>query len=236
VLFLRRNITRSLFGIILICAAIVVFGNSLGWWRVEDFNGWWTLFIIIPGVAGLISYGFNVSYTCMVIIGVWLLARAQNWIPSPLADNMVWVIILMLIGLKLIFGSFRGNKLPNNAPVIFDGVKGANDSSNTVNYSAVFGSVEVSNNSMTLCGGSISAIFGGVTLDLRGAVPVDGAVIEANAIFGGAKIFAPQNCRIQISGVPFFGGCDCTAQRPNDPALPLLTVKYSSVFGGVEIK
>jgi len=232
---MRRNINRVLFGIILICAAVVVFGNSVGWWNIQDFNGWWTLFLIVPGVAGLISYGFNIGSTCLVLIGGWLLAREQDWIPSPLADNMVWVVILMLIGLKLIFGSFRGNKVPN-APVIFDGVKGANDNSNTVNYNAIFGSVEVSNNSMTLCGGTVGAVFGGVTLDLRAAVPIDGAVIEANAIFGGVQIYAPQNCRIQITGIPFFGGCSCAAQRPNDPALPLLTIKYSSVFGGVEIK
>jgi len=232
---LRRNISRSLFGIILICAAVAVFGNSLGWWIVDDFNGWWTLFLIIPGIAGLVSYGFNIGSACMVLIGAWLLAREQNWISSPLANSMIWVVILMLIGLKLIFGSFRGNKVPNS-PVMFDGIKDANDSSNTVNYSAIFGSVEVSNNSLSLCGGSVSAIFGGAGLDLREAVPVDGAVIEANAIFGGVVIYAPKNCRIQINGIPFFGGCNCKAQRPNDAALPLITIKYSCVFGGVEVK
>lgn len=232
---MRKDITRVLFGILLIGAAVIVLGNSAHWWSIADLDGWWTVFLIVPGIAGLISYGFNLWSTCLVILGGWLLARAQGWITSEVADSMFVVIIMVLIGLKLIFGSFRRNRVPS-APVIFDGVKVANDRSNTVNYSAVFGSVQVSNNSMTLCGGTVSGIFGGVTLDLRGAVPVDGAVIEANAVFGGVEIFAPQNCRIQISGVPFFGGCECTAQRPNDEALPLLIIKYSSVFGGVEIK
>lgn len=232
---MRKDITRVLFGILLIATAIIVLGNAANWWSVADFRGWWTVFLIVPGIAGLISYGFSIWSTCLVLIGGWLLAKEQGWISSAVADSMVLVVILMLIGLKLIFGSFRRNRVPE-APVIFDGVKGANDSNNTVNYTAIFGSVEVSNNSLTLCGGNVSSVFGGVTLDLRSAVPVDGAVIEANSVFGGIEIFAPQNCRIQVSGVPFFGGCECTAQRPNDTALPLLIIKYTSVFGGVEIK
>ncbi len=232
---MRKNITRTLFGIVLVATAVAVFGNSIGWWTVQDFDGWWTVFLIVPGLAGLISYGFNWGSTCLVVIGAWLLARAQGWIPSAVADSMVWALILLLIGFNLIFGGFRRKRVPT-APVIFDGVKGASDSSNMVNYTAVFGSVEVSNNSLTLCGGNLTAIFGGAVLDLRQAVPVDGAVIEANAVFGGVQIFAPQNCRIQVTGVPFFGGCECKVQRPNDASLPLLVIKYTSVFGGVEIK
>lgn len=232
---MRRNITRVLFGVVLVAAAVVVFGNSLGFWNITDFSGWWTVFLIVPGLAGLISYGFNIGSTCLVLIGTWLLARAQGWIPSRVADSMVWVLILLLIGLKLIFGSFGRHKVPTG-PVILDGVKGANDNSNTVNYTAVFGSVEVANNSLSLCGGNISAVFGGATIDLRQAVPIDGAVVEANAVFGGVKLFVPANCRLQVTGMPFLGGCECTAQRPSDPSLPLLIIRYTSVFGGVEIR
>lgn len=231
---MKKNITRTLFGIVLIVTAAVVFGNAVGWWTVQNFDGWWTVFLIVPGLAGLIGYGFNIGSTCLVVIGTWLLAREQGWLPTPLANSLVWVLILLLIGLKLIFGGFRGTRVPT-VPVVFNGVKGANDSSNTLNYTAIFGSVAVANNSLTLCGGNVTTIFGGATLDLRQAIPVDGALIEANSVFGGIKIYAPLNCRIQVTGVPFFGGCECKAQRPNDPSLPLLTIKYSSVFGGVEI-
>lgn len=227
--------TRVLFGILLVTAAAVIFGNSLGWWSFTDFSGWWTVFLIVPGLAGLISYGFNFGSLILVLIGTWLLSRAQGWLPSRVADSMVWVVILLLIGLQLIFGSFRRHRVPT-APVILDGVKGANDSGNSANYSALFGSVEVSNNSPTFCGGEISAIFGGATVDLRQAVPVDGAVLEVNAVFGSVKIFAPLTCRLQVTGMPFLGGCECTAQRPNDPSLPLLVIRYTAAFGGVEIR
>ena len=234
---MRNNGTSGLFGGVLGAAAGVLFWISVGLWNIRSFDGWWTLFLIVPGLAGLISYGFNIASTCLVLLGTWLLARAQGWLPYPIADNLIWVVILLLIGLNLIFGHGRmHNRMPPNDAVVFDGVRGAYDSGNTVNYSAIFGSVQVSNNSADLRGGTVSAVFGGAKLDLRSAVPVNGAVIEANAVFGGVELYVPQNCRLQVNGVPFLGGCECMAQRPIDPALPLLTIRYTAVFGGVEIK
>lgn len=232
---MRKDMTRVLFGVVLVLAAVMIFGNSIGWWSIQNFDGWWTVFLIVPGLAGLISYGFNLASTCLVLVGAWLLARAQGWLPYPFADHIVWVVILLLIGLQLIFGSFRRHGVPAS-PVFMDGVHGAFDSNSSVNYSAVFGGVEVSNNSTAFCGGSVSAVFGGAKLDLRNAVPINGAVLEANAVFGGVDIFAPVNCRLQIVGTPFLGGCECKAQRPADPSLPLLTIRYTSVFGGVTVK
>lgn len=235
---MRRNTTSVLYGIIFLAAAVVIFGNSVGWWTVQNYDGWWTVFLIVPGLAGLISYGFNVASTCMVLVGGWLLARAQGWFLPQMADSLVLVIIFLLIGLRLIFGGrvLRSSRKAPEAPVFFNDVKGAGDSSGTVNYSAVFGAVEVSNNSTALYGGTVSAIFGGAKLDLRNAVPVNGAVIEANAIFGGVELYVPLQCRIRLEGVPFLGGAGCKAQCPDDQSLPLLTVRYTAVCGGVELK
>jgi len=231
---MQKNTTRVLFGIMFIVAAVIVFGNATGLWYVQNFSGWWTVFLIVPGLAGLISYGYNTGSLILVLLGTWLLARAQGWLPWQLANSLIWVVILLLIGLRLIVGNRRwhpswNGHAPNDAAV-FEGVKGANDTSGTVNYSAIFSSVEVANTSTAFFGGTISAVFGGAVIDLRNAVPVNGAVLEANSVFGGITIFAPQNCRIQVSGAPFLGGCQCTAVRPNDPSLPLLIIRYTSVF------
>ncbi len=232
---MKKNLTRILFGILLIIAAIVLLGNSFGWWNVIDVKGWWTVFLIIPGIAGIINYGFNAWNTCLVVIGSWFLASEQNWIPEAVSDNILWICILLFIGIKLVISPFKKPRIPSK-PVVLDGVKGANDSNNTINYTAVFGGMEVSNSSQSLCGGTVSAIFGGATIDLRNAVPVNGAVIEANAIFGGVDIYIPENCRIQANGLPLFGGFDCKVRSQNDVSLPLLTIKYTSILGGVEIK
>ncbi len=233
---MRKSITSVLFGMAFLVAAAVLLGNVVGIWDVWNFNGWWTMFLIIPGIAGLISSGFNLPSMCLTLIGTWLLARAQGWLPAYVADHLVWVLVLAFIGLYLIFGSGRRwNRRPADT-VVFDGVRGANDDRNSINYSAVFASAEVSNHSGALCGGTVSGIFGSVNLDLRDAVPIDGAVVEANAVLGSVSILVPQNCRLRVGGTPFLGGCECIAQRPENPSLPLLTIRFTSVLGSVKIQ
>lgn len=232
---MRKNATRILFGLVLVGAAVLLFGNSIGWWDVKNFSGWWTVFLIVPGIAGIISYGFSIWNCCLVLVGVWFLACKQGWMPPEIQQNMIWIVILLIAGLGLIFGSFRKKKVHEDT-VVFDDIKGAHDANSTANYSAVFGGVEVANNSQSFCGGSVNAVFGSATLDLRRCTPVDGAVLEAHAVFGGIEIFVPGNCRLRVEGVPVFGGMDNRAMNPEDPSLPLLMVKYVSVFGGVEIR
>ncbi|MCL1951750.1 MAG: hypothetical protein FWF60_02865 [Oscillospiraceae bacterium] len=48
----------------------------------------------------------------------------------------------------------------------------------------------------------------------------------------------PPGVRVECSGTSIFGGCDAKAitGRPYDPAHPPLTIRYLSVFGGVNVK
>ncbi|QEY34308.1 hypothetical protein FL966_04140 [Caproiciproducens galactitolivorans] len=43
---------------------------------------------------------------------------------------------------------------------------------------------------------------------------------EANAIFDGVKILAPETAKATL---PFLGGCPCSAQRTDDVSKPLFT-------------
>lgn len=99
----------------------------------------------------------------------------------------------------------------------------------------MFGGVEAASDCKALRGGKLSAIFGGVELDLRSAGVLNGAVIEAVSVFGGIDIQPPPGCRIQLVGVPVFGGASSKAPQTNDESLPLLTIRYTAIFGGVEI-
>ena len=75
---MRKNATRILFGLVLVGAAVLLFGNSIGWWDAKNFSGWWTVFLIVPGIAGIISYGFSIWNSCLVLVGVWFLACKQS--------------------------------------------------------------------------------------------------------------------------------------------------------------
>lgn len=253
---MKRNSTRILMGVIFLCAAVVIFGNSTNLWNI-DFTGWWTLFLIVPGIAGMLDYGIEIWNTALVLVGAWLLALARGWLPEGLGGSLIWVGVFLLIGLELLFGGTRRKFRNYNSgdPSVFTNNPGNAQYSNpgqntppfnndgwvnretneTISHTSVFSNLRIANDSHAFLSAALTAVFGNVMYNLRGCVPVNGAVVDAVAIFGNVTVFVPENCRLQVKGVPIFGGCRCRVMRPNDPSLPLLTIRYTSVFGGVEI-
>lgn len=235
---MKRNSARILFGLLFLCTAVLILGNAVGWWNI-DSAGWWAMFLIIPGLAGMLDNGIDTWNTALVLIGVWLLAVNRGWLPAGISGSLIWVVILALIGLELLFGGTRrkwrycGSGDPEN---FMNGVGVNRENMDSVSHTSVFTGQKIHNDSHSFRGAVLTTVFGGITLDLRSAVPVDGAVVDAVAIFGGITVFVPENCRVQVKGVPIFGGGGCRAERPDDPAFPLLTVRYTAIFGGVDVK
>jgi hypothetical protein len=90
-----------------------------------------------------------------------------------------------------------------------------------------------------LQGAWLTAIFGGITLDLRGARPArEGASVNATVAFGGVDILVPKGWRISVRSTPIFGGLDDKTDHSEPPApdAPTLHVDALTVFGGVDIK
>jgi hypothetical protein len=84
----------------------------------------------------------------------------------------------------------------------------------------------------------VSAVFGGATLDLRDAHLDPGASVDATAVFGGVDGLVPPGWRVELSGLPLFGGYDDKTRgtEPPPPEAPVLRVVATAVFGGVAVK
>ena len=84
-------------------------------------------------------------------------------------------------------------------------------------------------------GGSATAIFGGVELDLRQAKIKDGAVIDVFTFCGGITISLPDDVIVknEVRGV-FGGSDDKTVPKPS--AKKTIYLKGECVLGGLEIK
>jgi hypothetical protein len=84
----------------------------------------------------------------------------------------------------------------------------------------------------------VSAVFGGATLDLREAHLDPGATVDATAVFGGVDVLVPPGWRVELSGLPLFGGYDDKTRGPLPPPAdaPVLRVVATAVFGGVTVK
>jgi len=72
----------------------------------------------------------------------------------------------------------------------------------------------------------------------RAATTREQIEVEANAIFGGVEIWAPDNWDVIVQGASILGGFDDKTHRAPDDGIrrPRLVIRGSAVFGGVVVK
>jgi len=231
---MNNNIGRMLLGTLLIAVGVITFGNIYEFWQLDlFFNGWWTLFLIVPGLISILQGGLNWGNMSLVLIGTLLLLGQQGIIDDDMVFKLIFPVVLIMLGLFTVFGSFSEKKTRSLLAGLHSGGTDSDDSPNCL---AFFGANDVKNSSQNLQGGNATAIFGGVTLDLRGAKLTSDITFNTTAIFGGIEIIAPPNVRVRVTGLPVFGGNDVKVAAPTDENLPLITFNCLTLFGGTEIK
>lgn len=106
-----KNTDRVIWGIILVAIGVIFALNAFGITNINVFfNGWWTLFIIIPCFAGLFTERQKTGNLIGLLIGVFLLLCCRGILDFGLLWKLVIPVIIVIIGLKMIFGVSFGNK------------------------------------------------------------------------------------------------------------------------------
>lgn len=228
---MRNKMSNYLWGIAFIAVGIGFAGNALGQWDFRlFFKGWWTLFIIVPCIISLFQDGPRTPSVIGLCIGGLLLLSKQGFIDGEILGDLIVPIILVIIGLGFIFKTgIRREKVSDDMKTHYhtDGVP---------DLTAVFGGRDANYNGEVFTGANMNAIFGGVEMDLRGAIIRENIVIHATAIFGGIEIYMPSNVKVKVSSVPIFGGVSNKALTPSDPDAPVVYINATCMFGGIEIK
>lgn len=218
-----KKVNTVIIGILFIIVGVIVGLNSFGITNINIFfSGWWTLFIIIPGINGIISDDEKLGSIIWLIVGIILLLGCQDMISFDIIWKLMLPLILVFIGLSIMFGS-KDKKL---------------DTKNNKNreFCACFGGQTVKFDDQDFKGAEVNGIFGGITLDLRNAKIKDESVIEAAAVFGGVTILIPEDLKVEIKSTSVFGGViDKTKSKEKNDKITLY-VNGSAIFGGVEIK
>ncbi len=101
---------------------------------------------------------------------------------------------------------------------------------------AVFGGAERAGHWSVRAHTTITAMFGGVELDLSEAVFESNEItIEVFCLFGGVELKVPDGTSVDNRLNAVFGGCDHKVGPPS-PDAPRLTVKGFAGFGGVDVR
>lgn len=239
---MKKNATRILFGVVVLAMAVFVLGAAFGLWGAEiSLKGWWTVFLIVPALASIFSEGPRIWNLILLGVGAWLLAEQQGWITNTQARAVFGGVMLLILGLWLMFGWIFKPKHQDTyqSPEAFhvtDAMGGEQDFSDCPQYVAVFSGRDVYNACQSMRGMKATAVFGGLDLNLSNAVPAGDITLYVTAVFGGIDLIVPRQARIRVEGIPVFGGYDSTFPPNHDESLPLITIKCSAVFGGVDLK
>ncbi|MFI9811878.1 LiaF transmembrane domain-containing protein [Saccharothrix variisporea] len=210
---------RMWIGLVLVALGLAGVLDALDVLDAGDLLAWWPLAVVGLGVVTIIAQR-HVSLGPVVVaaIGLVLLADTRDWA----SGGLWWPVVLVLVGGAILAGLLRHHTTDHQdageTPVV------------------LFGGTKVRNRSEHLTHAEVSAVFGGATLDLRGAHIDREATVDALALFGGVQVLVPEGWRVALGGLPVFGGYDDNTTQHTDPDAPLLRVNATALFGGVDVR
>lgn len=233
---MKKDYSGLIWGIVILAIGTVLGGNALNIWYIDIFfPGWWTLFLIVPGLVGILRYGFDWGYGILTIIGIVLLLNCLDIVDKHLIWSLIFPLVLIAVGISIIASFFRRGKRKDNDGNYNKSRAYKYDANSYPRYTAILGGGEYKNNSQDLKGISAEAILGGIDLDLRDAKITEDILLELTAVLGGIDIILPDNVQVEIvSGIPVLGGFEHKVNRNNFG--PKVKIKYTVVMGGIEIK
>lgn len=240
------------------------------------FDGWWTLFIIVPCFCGLLGRGGEkIGYLIGLAIGLFLLLSAQGVLDSDKLWALILAAICILLGLNLVLPKRskrakeekqesvqadrfdRAEHVTAEAPsytvqedgVVYEELPEVTVEPSNTSYqeqetgekvvcSAVFAGRDIRVDNSGFYGANLSALFGGIDLNLKNAIIRKNVTIEVKAVFGGIDIVLPSNVRVVVDVTPILGGVNNGTRTPlgADENTPTVYIKGTCLFGGVEVK
>jgi LiaF transmembrane domain/Cell wall-active antibiotics response LiaF, C-terminal len=216
--------SRIVLGLILVGLGVLFLLDQAGTIEAGEVIGdWWPLAVIAVGGVQLVEQP-RAPVGPLIVIGVGvILLLTQLDIVADDVWRYVWPVALVIVGLIFLLRR-PGARAPAGRP------------EDVVRTTAIFSGNEVVSTSQRFQGGSATAIFGGVDLDLRQArLDPDGATLAVTAVFGGVDVIVPRGWRVETSGTPIFGGIDTKVDAPAEDG-PSLKVDSTVLFGGAELK
>lgn len=224
-----KKVSNVVLGIILIALGCVFALNSLNITNIDIFfDGWWTLFIIVPCAVGLFTEREKMGNIIGIAIGVVLLLCCQDILSFSWVWKLLVPAIIVIVGLKMVLTGLFGNK----ANDILKNMR--TEGKNPKTGFAAFSGSELKYDGEVFEGAELTAVFGGVECDLRNAIIEKDCGIQVCAIFGGIDIFVPAGVNVKVSANSIFGGVsNKTAVYQNAPTI---YISGTCMFGGVDIK
>lgn len=214
---------RVFFGLMIVALGGILLAHNLGIINFDTWGLFWGVFwgglFLAAGITALFNRGALVWGLVLCAVGVSIMLGAFGVVDINFW-KIFWPLVLVVVGLGVLFKvspakSKESADKSNEKVAIFYG----EDARPKGDYD----------------GGSLSAVFGGVNLDLRQAKVKDGAVIEIFTFCGGIEINMPSDVIVQNEVRGIFGGSE-DKTVPDAKAKKTVILRGECILGGLEIK
>lgn len=227
---MKKNfLVRAFFGVTIVALGGVLLLRNL---EIIKFDSWnvfwgtvWAAGLVLAGLVTIVSSRkllTRVWGLLLMAAGVSIGLNAYGVIDVSIW-KLFWPVVLIAVGLMMVFSIGSANRKRVEEP-------GTNDNEKV----AIFYGEE-SRVRGDYTGGSLTAVFGGVDLDLRQAKIKDGTVIDVFTFCGGINISLPDDVIVENEVRGVLGGSD-DKTVPKPSAKKTIYLKGECVLGGLEIK
>ena len=230
---------RALVGLLILGTGIMLLldtSDALG----EDtstFGTYWPVLLIALGMWRLAATGFRSTFGPLIILTIGIVFLLAELDVGSWGIGKLWPVILVVLGLTLVSRGFtrrrpRWNRLLGGRASTHDG------RSREGEVRAVFSGAHKHITSQDFGYAHVTAIFGGVELDLTDArMAGDTATLEVTVLFGGVQLKVPPGWTVNNEITPRFGGVENKRQEPSPgEATGELIITGTVNFGGFEVE
>ena len=230
--FRARGRGGMITGVILVLVGLAFLLDHMGIISIGNPFRFWPSLIFLVGFLNFIS-SRRAWGTLLMFAAVILQLNELGKIHFGWAQ--LWPTALIAMGIFVMWRSLERKK-------IIASTSTEGDPRTTLNEAVVFGGLERRMTSQDFQGGDVTAIFGGVELDLTEAsIQAKEATLAITAIFGGVELRVPPNWQVAFRGAPIFGGIEDKTRTarvadPSNSDLKVLVITGAVIFGGLEIK
>lgn len=224
-----KKVSSVIWGILLVAVGVVFALNALEITNIDIFfDGWWTLFIIVPCGVSLFTEREKTGNLIGLAVGVFLLLCCWDVLDFSMVWKLLVPAIIVIVGLKMLLTGLFGNKA--NEMI----AKMKEEGKDPRVGCAAFSGCDLNYDGEVFEGAELTAVFGGVKCDLRNAIIEKDCAIQLSAIFGGIDILVPEHVNVKVSTNSIFGGVSNKAGFHNNA--PTIYISGTCMFGGLEIK
>ncbi len=226
-----KRVTQIIWGIVLVAVGVIYALNAFDVATIDIFfDGWWTLFIIVPSAVALFTKSDKGGAIVGVLIGVALLLACQDVVSFDLLWKLVIPFIIVRLGLRFIFRDAFDKK----SREAVEKVKA--NGAPTRRVCAAFSGQDFNYEGEVIENTELTAVFGGIDCNMSLAIVPQDVLVKTVAVFGGVDLIVPIGVNVKVRSISLFGGVDNQRHGNYIEGAPTVYVNAYCLFGGVDVR